>query len=169
MWLVDRRKIENCSLWLPVALAEDAAFPGSKAVQALGKSDVAGSPACLLTMNSMATLMRTEPADLTPTASIFVQVSLTGKIKKKCKSSTCPVWRLASRIGKQEESERPGKGTKPGDWMILSCRQAAAQATQQKCPSPQGTRASWKHSVRFLGPAGQREGVSHDLVSAYPP
>lgn len=49
-----------------VALAEDAAFPDSKVFQALGKSDVAGSLACLLRMNSMATLMRTEPADLTP-------------------------------------------------------------------------------------------------------
>lgn len=69
-----------------MALAEDAAFPGSKVVQALGKSDAAGSPACLLTMNSMATLMRTEPADLTPTASIFLQVSLTGKIKKNARA-----------------------------------------------------------------------------------
>lgn len=49
-----------------MALAEDAAFPGSQVFQALGKSDVTGSLACLLTLDSMATLMRTEPADLTP-------------------------------------------------------------------------------------------------------
>lgn len=94
---------------------------------------------------------------------------VTHRENKRMQEHNLPIGRLASRMGKQEESEMPGKGTKPGDWMFLSGRQAAAQATQQKCPSPQGTWASWKHSVRFLGPAGQREGVSHDHISAYLP
>lgn len=98
-----------------MALAEDGAFPGSRVFQALGESDVAGSLACLRALNSMATLMRTEPADLTPFYCQDICIDVTQGDHKKIQELNLPTLRLESRRGSQEESEMPGKGMKSGD------------------------------------------------------
>lgn len=98
-----------------MALAEDAAFPGSKVLQALGESAVAGSPACLLYMNSMVTLMRTEPADLTPFRCQNVQTALTEN-RKRFKSLACPLGGWSLEWGIKNNRKRLGivQGEKSG-------------------------------------------------------
>lgn len=62
---------------------------------------------------------------------------------KKIQELNVSTQRLEARMGNQEESEMPGKGTKSGDWMILRGGQAGAQVIEQKCPSSQG------HSIKL--------------------
>lgn len=51
-WLVDRGKTGNCSLWLPVVLPADGAFPGSRVFQALGRKWCCRKP-CLSPLSEL--------------------------------------------------------------------------------------------------------------------
>lgn len=158
MWLVDRGKIENCSFWLPVALPEDAAFPGSKVLQPLGESVVAGSEARLLCMSSMATLMRTEATDLTPFRCLSVQTALKEN-RERFKSLACPLggWSLEWRIKNNRKCLGIIQGEKSGGLSWTANRLMRFKSFSRNVPHCHRPRKLETLGVSLEGPAGQRE------------